>query len=391
MNAPTYAEFLTITLILLLMFGAARTVAAQEPNVGLLRVASVEYPRQVAPSAKFSIIIDVEYAVHFNATMKTSLFEGSLRVLGSRLWESEPIALTGGGDRVWAVNLTAPSGEQKWSLTVIAFYLDAGRWSYYNDSYRGLGYAEMALKVATLAELEVDLGTPNVPVTVDASTQLTSATGQVKLQLPVGKYYHVTIPPIVQFDNSTRLAFLAWQDGVNASQRTVKFDGDSKIMGAYEMQYLLQVNSIVPRYANSTWVDAGSDALLEVKPTVPMSWPLGSLGLSYNFKGWTGAVESDSTQLNITMNRPKAVTANFAVDYTPLVVPAIIVAGVVGAVALIIARRRLAARSSPGEQEAVSEERPSKVCEYCGKPVEEDWTHCTHCGRSLNPSEPVQG
>lgn len=287
MNALRYTRFLSIILVLLLTFGVTETISAEEPNVGLLRVASVRYPRQVAPSAKFSMIIDIEYAIHINGTIKASLFEGSLKNLGAKLWESEPIGLAGGGDKIWAVNLTAPSGEQKWALTVIAYYLEAGKWSYYNEAFSGPGYAEMTLKVARLAELQVDLGIQNIPVSIDASTNLTSTTGQIKLQLPVGKSYHIAIPPAVQFDNSTRVVFAGWQGGPNVTQRTVTVDGDSKIVGFYKRQYLLQMNSIAPGYSNSTWYDAGSKATLMAKTTIPMSWPLGLLGLSYNFKGWS--------------------------------------------------------------------------------------------------------
>ena len=388
MNALRYARFLSIILVLLLTFGVAETISAEEPNVGLLRVASVRYPRQVAPSAKFSMIIDIEYAIHINGTIKASLFEGSLKNLGAKLWESEPIGLAGGGDKIWSVNLTAPSEEQKWALTIIAYYLEAGKWSYYNEAFSGPGYAEMTLKVARLAELQVDLGIQNIPVSIDASTNLTSTTGQIKLQLPVGKSYHIAIPPAVQFDNSTRVVFAGWQGDLNATQRTVTVDGDSKIVGFYKRQYLLQMNSIAPGYSNSTWYDAGSKATLTAKTTIPMSWPLGLLGLSYNFKGWSGAAISDSTQLNITMNGPKVVTADFTVDYTPLLIPAIIVAGVLGAVVIFLAKKRIPARSGPVEKEAISEV-TSKVCGSCGKPVEDDWTHCIYCGKNLNPAETV--
>jgi hypothetical protein len=387
-NAPRYMKFLTIILVTLLILGTAKMISAQNQNMGVLRVAKVQYPRQVAPSSKFSMVIDVEYAFHVNGTIRASLFEGALKNLGSRLWESGPIGLIGGGDKVWVVNLTAPSDEREWALTIIAYYLDAGKWNYYDDAFSGLGYAEVALKIATLAELQVDLGTPNIPVTLDASTNLTSATGQVRMLLPVGKSYQIAIAPAVQFENSTRVVFAGWQGGTSATQRTVMLDGDSKIVGSYKKQYLLQVNSVAPGYSNSTWYDAGSKVTLVTKSRVPMSWPFGLLGLSGDFNGWSGAVNSGSTQINITMNGPKVVTANFTADYTPLVIPAIIVAGMFGALALFVARKRVSGRSVSVD-EVVSEEETSKVCASCGKPVEDDWTHCIYCGKALNATEPV--
>jgi hypothetical protein len=382
-------KLVTTTLIVLfLAFGGTIAVIGQEPNVGLLRVSNLEHPRQVAPSAKFSIVVYVEYAVRFNATVKSALYESSLSHLGSKLWESEPVDLMGGGDWVWTVDLAAPSADREWSLTVFAYYLDSGKWNYYNDSYRGPGFAETTIKVAKLAELEVDLGTPNIPITIDNSTQSTSATGQVKQQLPVGEYYFITVPPLLQYENSTRLVFLGWQDGANSSQRTLKLDGDLKIVGAYKTQYLLRVSSIVSRYVNSSWYDAGSSVVLRVDPIVPMDWLLGLIGMRYVFKGWTGAVQSSSAEINITINGPKAITADFTLDYASLAIPIIVVAGILSGIALAIVRRR-ARLPSPIREEATGETSITRTCEKCGKPVEEGWTHCVHCGEPLGPSEAV--
>ena len=389
MAGRRYAKIIATTLVVFfLAFGLTTAAVGQEPNVGLLRVSRLEHPLQVAPSAKFSIVVDVEYAVRFNATVKSAVYESSLNHLGSKLWESEPVDLMGGGDWVWTVDLTAPSADREWSLAVFAYYFDSGKWNYYNDSYRGPGFAETTIKVAKLAGLEVDLGMPNIPITIDNSTQSTSATGQVKQQLPVGEYYFITIPPLLQYENSTRLVFLGWQDGANSSQRTLKLDGDLKIVGAYKTQYLLRVSSIVSRYVNSSWYDAGSSVVLRVDPIVPVDSLLGSIGMRYVFKGWTGAVQSSSAEINITINGPKVITADFALDYSSLVVPMIVVAGILGGIALAVVRRR-ARLPSPIREEATGEASISRTCAKCGKPVEEGWAHCVHCGEPLGPSESV--
>ena len=51
-----------------LMCGAS-IVAADEFNVGILRVVGVTHPRQLAPSARASFMIEVEYAIRMNATI----------------------------------------------------------------------------------------------------------------------------------------------------------------------------------------------------------------------------------------------------------------------------------------------------------------------------------
>ena len=383
---------LRIAIVLFLVLGGVRAASAQvSPAVGLLRVSGIDYPRQVAPSASFAAVIDVQYATQTNATIKANLYEGSVNATGSKLWESQPTLITGGGDQIWTVNLTAPSQEENWSLTVFAFYLDSGVWNYYNDSYHGPGYYEMTLKVAPNAELDVDLNAPGIQVAVNSSSQTTSATGEAMMQLPVGQDYRITVPTTVQFENSTRLTFVGWQDGINNSQRTIKLVGDSKLVGEYKTQYLLQVNSAAPGYGNSTWHDAESTVTLTVSNTVPFGGPLQSIGLVYTFKGWTGAVQSTATQINVTMNGPQVVTANFSVDYTPLMIPAIIILALLGSLLLSLAKRRRApAQTLRIEEEASADKTAEKACENCGKPVEREWTHCIYCGKSLSPPEPVQ-
>lgn len=217
-------------------------VAADEENVGLLRVVRVQHARQVAPSARFSMVIDVEYAIRFNVTIKSSLFEGSPGNLGGELWHGDETVLSGGGDKLWSVNLTAPSSERTdWALTVFAYYFEDGKWKYFTDDYRGPGFAEITIKVARLARLEIDLGTSNVAVQVDGSTGKTSNLGTLALMLPVGMVHEITVPLVLPFDNSTRLVFTDWQDGTNDTKRTLILDGDTKIAGSYRTQYLLRM------------------------------------------------------------------------------------------------------------------------------------------------------
>lgn len=382
------AGFLSALCLVALVVGLS-VVAADEPNVGVLRVAGVKHPRQVAPSAKASLVIDVEYAIRLNATIKSSLFEGSPGNLGAELWHSEPAVVSGGGDRLWTVNLTAPSKEGDWLLTVFAYYQEGGKWKYYNDSDQGPSYIRVTIKIARLANLEIRLGVSDLPVTVEGTTQRTSMAGGVTLQLAVGQIYRIGVPSVLQLENSTRLVFLGWQDGNNNSLRSLMFDGDQKMVGSYKMQYLLRVNSVVSKYSYLAWYDPGSSVKLQADSSVPLWWPLGSLGLRYVFQGWSGSVHSSSTQLNITMNKPQTISANFALDYTPLVLPTIFVVGVVGGILLSFLRRRAQGRASPANEVSVGEV-VEKLCENCGEPIEEGWTHCAHCGKDLglrNPSK----
>lgn len=385
-------ELTFVVLLAIVMIGAV-VVAADEPNVGMLRVSGVQHPRQVAPSSEVTFGIDVEYAIHNNTMVKASIFQGSLKNLGSELWHSDPVSLSWGGDQLWNATLTAPSQEGEWSVTVIAYFQEDGKWNYYNDTDQGPGFSEITIGVAKLADLEVKIGIPNVPVTIDNSTEKTTATGSVVLQRPVGTTYTLNIPRIIPLENSTRLVFEYWQDGNNATQRSLLLDGDTKIVGVYRAQYLLRVNSVISAYSQSAWYYPGSNVSLSVDSSAPASWPFGLLGLRYVFKGWSGAIHSSATMLKLTIDQPTTLTADFGLDYATLVIPVILVVGILGGVIVAVASRRAQRMSSAAEEmeEKVSaEEAAAKFCDGCGKPVEEDWTHCTRCGKALGSSESVQ-
>ncbi len=380
---------LLVLLVALSIFGVS-LATADEPNVGLLRVAVTQYPRQVAPSSQYSLVVDVEYAIHTNATIKSTLFQGSLKNLGSELWHSDQIDVSRGGDKFWTVNLTAPNTEQDLVLTAIAYYFKNGTWQYYADNYQGPGFAELTIKVAKLASLEVDLGIPNVTVKVDNSTGKTSNAGTVALQLPVGIAHEISVPSLLTFENSTRLVFAGWKDRMNSTDRILMLNGNSKLVGFYVTQYLLHVDSIVPTYSQTAWYNIGANVSLRVASSLPLGGPLEFLGLKYEFKDWSGDLDSGSPSINFTMDRPKVLNANFAVNYTPLVLPSVLAIGILGGVALALLRRKRA-KSTPTEDQETVQVAPPKFCESCGEPVEEDWTHCVHCGKTLRPSETVQG
>lgn len=367
-------------------------VAGEEPNVGVLRVSAVEHPRQVAPSSTVSFMIDVEYAIKesSNATIKSALFEGPVGNLGAELWHSDEATLSGGGDKLWTANLTAPSTEQDWIVTVFAYYLENNTWNYYSDPDQGPGFAEATIKIAKLATLEIYLGAASIPVKVGSSTQQTSSDGQATLQLPVGAHYEVSVPFIMPFENSTRFVFAGWDDGVNSTMRTLLLDGNTRLTGSYKVQYLLKTNSIVPSYSSSAWYDAGTNVTLQSESMIQVGGPLAFLGLHYTFRGWSGDIVSNAISINLVVDKPKVINADFVIDYSPLVIPVILVVGVLCGVALAFIMRRN--RRGPEAVEGVEERALHRICEHCGETVETDWTHCVKCGEALgSSSKPVEG
>jgi hypothetical protein len=266
--------------------------------------------------------------------------------------------------------------------------LDSGVWKYYNDTLYGPGYTQTQIKVARNANIQIELGVPGIQLAVGNRTERTSQTGREVITLPVGTTYMVSVPSIVQFENSTRILFRTWNDGDNQTQRTILLDGDMRLVGSYRTQYLLRVASTVSNYSYTKWYDADSNVQLQAKLT-SMIWPLESIGLKYDFAGWSGDVNSQSPEINFTMNSPKTINANYSLDYGPLIIPTIVAAGLVGAAVLGLLRRRNADQAH-GKPEARTPG-SNLTCKNCGKNVEENWTHCISCGAKLgSPSETVE-
>ena len=166
-------------------------------------------------------------------------------------------------------------------------------------------------------------------------------------------------------------------------------DGDSKISGSYITQYLLKVSSILSAYSSSEWYGSGSNITLHADSSVPMSGLFGMLGLRYMFRGWSGDIESSAGTVTLRMNTPMAINANFDVDYTPIVVPTILLTGLIVGVFVAVLIRRGRPKSTAIEKEA-HVEGGAKVCGNCSEPIEDSWTHCVHCGKALGSSESVQ-
>jgi hypothetical protein len=189
----------------------------------------------------------------------------------------------------------------------------------------------------------------------------------------VGETYAVSVVPLEEFQNSTRIVFNGWNDGNNQTERSILLDGDTRLVGSYITQYKLRVNSPVSSY--SEWYAAGSTAQVHTLSSFPMDWPLGVLGLQYNFVGWSGDINSPMPDLNVTMNTPKTLDANFSPNYAILIIPAILALGGTGAISFFINRQLKSDRSKTSED--------SRHCGECGELAEEDWTHCMHCGSKL--------
>jgi hypothetical protein len=369
-----------IVAILVLSFGTIG-VFAEETSLGRVRIASFVCPRQVAPGSVFSVTLDMEYEIRTNASVRAIIL-GSMANASTPLWQSDVSSVSGGGDKVWAINFTAPPTEGTIQLSAYAYYFENGTWKFYNDTVLGPGFRQVVIKVARNAILQVEVGVPGLELTLGNLSATTTPAGDVGVSLPVGMKYALSVPGVLQYQNSTRIMFDGWQDGNNQTSRIISIDGDTQLVGSYRTQYLLRVTSTVSSYSYEKWYDAGSNVTLQRVNSVPMVWPLGLLGGKYNFAGWSGDVNSRSGEINFTMNSPKNIYANFSIEYGALIViPIIIAAGVIGEASLLVLKRKKTAQVKAEPAISVS------TCSNCGGSIEEGWLHCIHCGGKLGSLE----
>jgi hypothetical protein len=351
-------------------------VFAEDQNLGRVRIASFVGPRQVAPGTAFSLSLDVEYEVREATIMRAAILERSPNA-DLPLWQSGNASIVEGGDKVWTVNFTAPSVEGTVQFFAYAYHLDNGAWKFYNDTVLGPGYAQVTIEVSRYATLEVDLGAPGLAVTLGNSSNITTQTGDLNATLLVGMSYQLSVPSDQEYENSTRIVFSGWQDGNNKTQRLISLTGDTELIGYYRPQYLLKVTSSQSGYSYQQWYAPGSNVTLQEANFVPTSWPLELFGGKYVFSGWSGDVNSSSSEISFAMNSPKTIYANFSIDYGFLIFPIIVALGIIGEIILLALKRRKRIKST------LEPLTLSATCPSCGEDVEKDWVHCIHCGDNL--------
>ena len=327
------------TLLLPLALVPALATVSATPNIGMLRVATFLCPREVLPGSNFPAYLDLEYAVQGlpnNATIRGAIYSGNANS-SSPVWQSDPTSVSNGGDQTWNLTLTAPSNEDMFSLTAYAFFLDNGTWNYFDNPVNGPGISQVTVKVGRTASIQVTIGAPGVPIAVNGASEQTSPAGVATFTVPVAAESSVSVPTEVELQNSTRLIFTQWDDGVAQPQRGVQIDGDVNLTASYRTQYLLTVNN---GSATQEWYDQGANVTITAPMSLTPPWPLSVFGVTETFSGWSGDMQSRLPQLTVTMNSPKTINADFAIDYLPLAVPVIFALGIMCLIAGLILMRR---------------------------------------------------
>ena len=122
--------------------------------------------------------------------------------------------------------------------------------------------------------------------------------------------------PIIPVNTGTQFAFNGWQvDGGSpqSGELSVKMNAPHSVTAQYQLQYYLKITTNQGVPSGEGWYNAGSYANVTVSNPVSSSY-----GVSINFNGWQGDIQSSTQSTSILMDRPKTIAATWTTDSTVL-------------------------------------------------------------------------
>ncbi len=168
-----------------------------------------------------------------------------------------------------------------------------------SDQYSG----ELSLLLKFLFNTEPSLPSGSEILVLDNKTY--SSTPPEFTWAP-GSVHDLTILSSLDTGSGTRYVFTSWNDGDTAVSRTISHGG--VYTANYKTQHELTIESVYSVPEGGGWYDAGSTATISVasieQPTT-----------RHIFTGWSGDYSGDTEVALVTMDSPKAITANWRTDY----------------------------------------------------------------------------
>ncbi|MFQ5970335.1 MAG: hypothetical protein ACE5J2_07575 [Nitrososphaerales archaeon] len=107
--------------------------------------------------------------------------------------------------------------------------------------------------------------------------------------------------------------FEKWSDGVTDNPRETNVAYDSTLAAVYSATYRLLASSPYGTVAGNGWYPEGSKVTLSITPTL-----VSDIIIDRNFAGWSGDVRSEESTVQVVMDSPKLVIADWADGYIKL-------------------------------------------------------------------------
>lgn len=266
-------------------------------DYSVARIVEVEYPLSIQSGQTFSISVIAEYVDSFYVD------------IGIRDTDKDTIIQSytfinsyhGPGEEIFEFVLEAPQKEGVWNLEAITRAWWKGSW--YADPNQGSSHFELFVSSQEESIQSKDtlliLNTifQDITITIDQTEyQLKEDT---HLSLPAGEHI-ISVDPVIEFSNRTRLIFNEWSDGINSHQRRILLPSGASysLTPIYQQQYFLEVKSSFNATRGEGWYAFNEIAHLESLPTVIINKQ------AYTFQGWKGDITSKSISTSILIDKP---------------------------------------------------------------------------------------
>ncbi len=147
-----------------------------------------------------------------------------------------------------------------------------------------------------------------------------AANGTMVVEVPIlPGQQTVEVPYEYSMSPGKRQIFVRWSDGDTSNPRVYSAAGDVTLSAEYKTQYRLIIDSGEGTTSGDGWYDENSTATAEAASPIPMN----SGKTRLTFSHWSGNYTSNSTSLQISMNRPYNLTANWVVEHYLTIVSAV--------------------------------------------------------------------
>jgi M6 family metalloprotease-like protein len=135
--------------------------------------------------------------------------------------------------------------------------------------------------------------------------------GKAQISLLPG-LHRIEVPDKIVENNTKRIVFVGWSDGVNSSARQIEISNkDLELTLEYKLQYYLRVDANGGIVLGEGWYDFESIANVSANSPIMLEGNKTRKVFSY----WSGDVESNSTKISVIINGNKSIKANWETQH----------------------------------------------------------------------------
>jgi len=283
-------------------------------------IADVESPKKVRPGQLLKTKITVKYSFREETRIATALWD----IESESLVSASERTVQGDGVEEHAQLAYAPPDEKNWSLAAVVL-----SWSKDQIFLTKPIFFEVAVSDEHL--LSIQTGYSNISIIVDGSTHRTDSKGEVQIEVEPG-IHTIETQEIVPLDESSRLVFRNWQNGVNSNRIVVNINDDETLGPVYVRQYLVTVSSSYAETEGAGWYDENTRVRIAIRPESLKENAVLIFQTQYAFESWSGDANGVDPQIEITVDQPKLVVATWRIRYDSLVQTIVVLSIAISAV-----------------------------------------------------------